>query len=111
MSARSDPDLDADRTDLVLAAAVGTLLMAGDALTHELLLDLVERALSVGLGRGIAVGLGVAGVLGEDGLLDRLGRVLTLDLVDDLVLHLLDVAPGHNTCTIIVRNVKSGSSF
>src|SRR6478672_3934087 len=41
--ARSDADLDRDVADLALAAPVGALLVDGDALADDRLLDLVER--------------------------------------------------------------------
>ena len=82
--ARSDADLDRDVADLALAAAVGALLVDGDALADDRLLDLVEgelRALAV---LAVGVGVGIAGVLLQHGLLDRLGRRLALELVLDL---------------------------
>lgn len=36
---------------------------------------------------------------------------LALDLVDHLVFHILQEAPGHTVCTTMTRKVKSGSSF
>ena len=46
--ARRDADLDRDVADLVLAAAVGALLVDGDALADDRLLELVERHLHGG---------------------------------------------------------------
>ena len=43
MDARQDADLDADRADFLVAAAVRADLVAQDALAHDLLLDAVER--------------------------------------------------------------------
>ena len=90
--ARGDADLDRDRADLALGAAVGTLLLLGDALADDRLLEPVEgelRALAV---LGVRVGLGVARVLLEDGLLDGLRRVLAGELVLDLG-RLVELAP------------------
>src|SRR4051794_24957732 len=91
--AGGDADLDRDRADLLLAAAVGALLLDGDALADERLLETVERELRGLLALGVAVGVRVPGVVLEDGRLDRLRRVLALELVDDLrgVVELLAV--------------------
>ena len=45
--ARDHAHLAGDRPDLVGAAAVGTALLHGDAIAHEVSLDLGERALDV----------------------------------------------------------------
>ena len=82
--ARRDADLDRDRTDLLGGAPVGTLLLDRDPLADHRLLELVEGALGVGAVLGVGLGLGVARVLLDDLLLDRLGRVLALELVLDL---------------------------
>ena len=89
--ARRHADFDRDVADLVLRAAVGALLLDGDALADDRLLELVEgelhgRAALLGgheLLLGGALGRG-RGVLLEDRLLDGLGRVLALELVLDL---------------------------
>ena len=86
--ARRDADLDRDVADLVLATAVGALLVDGDALADDRLLELVEGHLHRGalllggdelllggtLGRGRSVLL-------EDRGLDGLRRVLAVELV------------------------------
>ena len=89
--ARRDADFDRDVADLVLRAPVGALLVHGDALADDRLLELVEREL-----RGRAALLGgrellLGGALGrgravllEDRRLDGLGGVLALELVLDL---------------------------
>ncbi len=82
--ARRDADLDRDRPDLLRAAAVGALLVDGDPLADQRLLELVERPLGGGAALGVVLGLGIAGVLREHLLLDRLGGVLALELVLDL---------------------------
>ena len=53
--ARRDVDLGLDRADLVRGAAVGALLVDGDALADDVLLELGEGGLD--LGRPLAVGL------------------------------------------------------
>ncbi len=80
----SDSDFDRDRPDLVRAAAVRALLLDRDPLADQRLLELVEGALRVALELGVGLGLRVAGVLHEHLLLDRLARVLALELVLDL---------------------------
>ncbi len=108
--ARSDANFDRDVADLILRATVGTLLVDRDALADDRLLELVESelrfrpALLGFLGSLLAGALGRGGaVLGEDRLLDRLARVLALELVLDLgrlvkrgavrCLHLSQAAP------------------
>src|ERR1700722_15052414 len=91
MRARRDADFDRDVADLILATAVRALLVDGDALADDRLLELVESHLHRGalllggdelllggtLGRGRSVLL-------EDFSLDSLRRVLALELVLDL---------------------------
>ena len=76
-----------DLADLVRGAAVGTALVDRDPAADDVLLELVERALH----RGAALRVDGVGrllveqrVLREHVLLDRLGRVLALELVLDL---------------------------
>ncbi len=71
--ARRDADLDRDVADLVLGAAVGALLVDGDALADDRLLELVERELD----RRAALLGGLRFVLG--GALGRCGSVLLED--------------------------------
>ncbi len=47
VDARDDADLAGDLADLVGATAVGAALLHGDAIAHEVLLDLGECALDV----------------------------------------------------------------
>src|SRR5215208_748173 len=75
--------LDPDLADLVGAAAVRALLLHGDALADDRLLELVERELRPLAELGVRVGLGIARVLHQDGLLDGLGGVLAGELVLD----------------------------
>ena len=82
--ARRHRDLDRDRTDLFGAASVRALLLDRDALADERLLELVERPLRIRPGLGVGRGLGVARVLRDHLLLDRLCRLLALELVFDL---------------------------
>ncbi len=82
--ARGDADLDRDRADLFVVAAVGALLVDRDALADDRLLEAVERELRLLAVLGVRVGLWVAGVLLEDGGLDGLRRILALELVDHL---------------------------
>ncbi len=82
---RCDVDLGLDRANLVLGAAVGALLVDGDALADGVLLELREGGLD--LGEPLAVGLLVLGrrrVLLEHLLLDGVDRVLALELGLDL---------------------------
>ena len=81
--ARRDADLDRDRPDLALGATVRTALLLGDALADDRLLDAVERELRALAELGVRVGLGVAAVLLEHGLLDDLRRGLAGELVLD----------------------------
>ncbi len=58
--ARSEPDLDADRADLLRAPAVGAALVDGDLLADDVLVDRVRRLLDPRLGgRVLAVRLPV----------------------------------------------------
>ncbi len=80
-----DVDLGLDRTDLVLSATVGTLLVDGDPLADHVLLEDAEVAADLALAGG--VGLLVTGVGSEsldDLVLDRADRVLAGELVLDL---------------------------
>ena len=79
--ARQDADLGVDRPDLGLGAAVRALLVDGDALADEVLLELVERELGPAAVLRVGLGRRLAGVLGEHGLLDGLGGVLARELV------------------------------
>src|SRR5207244_7306025 len=63
--ARGDADLDRDRADLPLATAVRALLVDGDALPDDLLLELVERRLRARPVLGVRPGAGIAVVLRE----------------------------------------------
>src|SRR5436190_14290905 len=82
--ARQQPRLDRDLADLTLAAAVRALLVDGDALADDLLLELVERELRLLAVLGVGLRLGVARVLLEHSLLDGLRGVLAGELVLDL---------------------------
>ena len=89
--ARRDAHFDRDVADLVLGATVGALLVHGDALADDRLLELLERELHGGtalLGaRELLLGGALRrrrGVLLEDRRLDRRGGVLALELVLDL---------------------------
>src|ERR1700682_2898169 len=91
VGAGSHADFDRDLADLVLAATVRSLLLHGDALADDRLLELVERELRRGtalLGGGqLALGGAVGSrrsILLEDRGLDGLRRVLALELVRDL---------------------------
>ncbi len=91
MRPRRHANFDRDVADLVLGAPVGPLLLNGDALADDGLLELVERhlgrraALLGGHERLLGGTLGGrGGVLGEHRLLDRLGGLLALELVLDL---------------------------
>ena len=57
VDARDDADLAGDRADLVGAATVGAALLHGDAVAHEVPLDLGEGALDLrhALGRRVLV--------------------------------------------------------
>ena len=91
MRSRRDPNLDRDVANLTLGTPVGALLVHGDALADDRLLELVERELDGGpaLLRAEQLLLGCAlrcrrGVLLEDRPLDGLGCLLALELVLDL---------------------------
>src|SRR4051794_7255964 len=79
--ARQRLDLDGDRPDLLLGAAVRALLADRDALADDPLLQRVERLLGLRAVFGVRVGLGRARVLLDDRGLDGLGLVLALELV------------------------------
>ena len=83
--ARGNVDLALDRPDLVLRAAVRPLLVDRDPAPDDLLLQGVEGARDLGapLGINLSVVPG-ARILLEDLLLDRLGGVLTRELLGDL---------------------------
>ena len=83
VGARQHAGLDPDVADLVRAAAVRALLLDGDPLADDRLLELVERELRVLAVLGVRVRRGIAGVLLEDGLLDGLRGVLAGQLVLD----------------------------
>src|SRR5205814_755368 len=82
--ARQQAGLDRDRADLVLAAPVGALLVDGDALADDLLLEPVERELGLLAELRILGRVDRAGVLLDDLLLDGLGGRLAVELVVDL---------------------------
>ena len=82
--ARCVGHLDVDRADLVLRAAVRALLVDRDALAHGRLLEGVERLLDAAALLRVALPGLVARVGLDDGGLDGLRRVLTLELVLDL---------------------------
>src|SRR6476469_5220904 len=84
VGARQQAGLDRDRADLLVGAAVRALLVDGDPLADRRLLEAVERKLRLLAELGVGVGLRVAGVLRQDGLLDGLGGVLAVELVLDL---------------------------
>ncbi len=79
-----DADLDRDVANLVLATAVGTLLVHRDPLTDDRLLQLVEDELRRLTLCRVVLGLGIAGVALEHRGLDRFSRVLAGELVLDL---------------------------
>src|SRR4051812_19203594 len=108
--ARRDPDLDRDRPDLALGAAVGAALVPGDALADHRLLDPVERELRALAVLGVRLGLGIARVLHEHGLLDRLRRVLPRELVLDLgrLVELRAVALADLTHQVLVDLRRGG---
>ena len=96
--ARQRLDVDRDLADLTLGAAVRALLLDGDALADDPLLERVERQLRGLAGLGVVVGVGGAGVLLQHLGLDGLGRLLALQLVRDrgrlvqlLAVRLLDL--------------------
>src|SRR5439155_16475888 len=80
--ARQEPSLDGDRADLLLGAAVRALLLDGDALADDRLLETVEGQLGLGAVPGVLRRVDRARVLLEHLLLDGLGRVLALALLD-----------------------------
>src|SRR5829696_6866316 len=88
VSARRGPDLDPDRAYLVGGAAVGALLVDGDAPAHRVLLELVEGELD-GLAALRVLGHvgGRGGALAREGGvhvdLDPFRRLLALELVLD----------------------------
>src|ERR1700760_1373343 len=89
--ARRDADFDRDVADLILATAVWALLVDGDALADDRLLELVEGQLhrcALLLGGDELILGGTLGrrrsVLLEDFGLDSLRRILALELVLDL---------------------------
>src|SRR5215210_4461452 len=83
MRARQQAGLDGDLADLVGPAAVGAALLDRDALADDRLLEPVEGELRLRAALGVLGRLGVAGVLREDLVLDRLGGVLAGELVLD----------------------------
>src|SRR4051794_36728235 len=83
VGARRHADLDRDRADLLRLPAVGADLPHRDAVADDLLLELVEHGLGVGLVLRVGVRGGIARVLLEDRRLDGLRRVLALELVVD----------------------------
>ena len=81
--ARRHPDLDPDVAQLAGGAPVGALLLHGDALADGVLLELVEGHLHLRAALGVGLGLvGVARHLLDHLLLDALGGLLALELVD-----------------------------
>src|SRR5918994_5105037 len=78
--------LDPDLPDLIGGTAIGALLVDGDSPPNDVLLEPIERELY--RGAALLVGLGVrlwfAGQRLDRLLLDPLGRVLALELVDHL---------------------------
>ena len=85
MRARQQAGLDRDRTDLRRVAAVRALLVDGDALADDRLLELVERELR-GLAARSAYSASASSPenFASTSLLDGLRRVLALELVEDL---------------------------
>src|SRR3954454_8249795 len=81
--ARRDADLDRDRADLPLRAAVRADLPLRDPLADDRLLEAIERELRALAELGVRLGLGVAAVLLEHGLLDDLRGGLAGELVLD----------------------------
>src|SRR5215211_5368523 len=84
--ARRHAHLDPDVADLVRGAAVGALLVDGDPLADDVLLELVEGELHGGAVRDcpVLVELGARAERLEDLLLHALRGVLAIELVDHL---------------------------
>ena len=74
-----DVNLALDRSDLVLGATVGALLLDRDRLADRVLLDLVERGDDLGPAPGVGV-VGLGRVLGDDLVLDLVDRLVALEL-------------------------------
>ncbi len=83
MGAGVDADLDLDRPDLLGAAPVGTALVDGDLLPHEVLVDRLARLLDLRLGLRVLRGGQRLARVGIDR--SAPDRERQLDLVDDPV--------------------------